>query len=192
MIIGRDTDCEICIDHPSLSRQHAEIQFEDGKFRIVDLLSVNGVKVNGKPARERLLSNGDTIQLASVLLRYSDPGRLRAARPHFGRSTWLGAAGLLVLVLIGFWAARLIFDSSSGELDESERVLAKAGKPGQARRLIREPVVPDTTTVTPAPTGIEAAAPPVPAPVVDDSSQEAAEEDWLGEANRLAERESWD
>lgn len=40
--VGRDDDCPIRIDHPSISRRHARFQIDDGCLRIDDLGSANG------------------------------------------------------------------------------------------------------------------------------------------------------
>jgi len=45
--LGR-TDCTITLDHPSLSRKHAMICFQDLGFTIIDLASTHGTKVDGK------------------------------------------------------------------------------------------------------------------------------------------------
>jgi VWFA-related protein len=65
-LIGRSSDNHICIPDKSVSRKHGEIYFEDGEFRIRDLGSKNGIKVDGKRvlAGGITLSSGAEIQLA--------------------------------------------------------------------------------------------------------------------------------
>lgn len=48
--IGRNPECEIVLDAPSVSRQHAELRFGDGHWRIEDQQSSHGVFVNGDRA----------------------------------------------------------------------------------------------------------------------------------------------
>jgi hypothetical protein len=55
--IGRSSDNHICIPDKSVSRKHGEIYFDDGEFRIRDLGSKNGIKVDGK----RVLADGITL-----------------------------------------------------------------------------------------------------------------------------------
>ncbi len=65
-LIGRSSDNHICIPDKSVSRKHGEIYFDDGGFRIRDLGSKNGIKVDGKRvlADGITLSSGAKIQLA--------------------------------------------------------------------------------------------------------------------------------
>jgi len=48
--LGRASDCEVCIDHPSISRYHAELsgaaEGESG-WRLLDTASKNGLRMNG-------------------------------------------------------------------------------------------------------------------------------------------------
>jgi len=54
LVVGRGEECDVSINHPSVSRVHSEIQpLGDGRYEIVDRESANGVRVNGVelPAR---------------------------------------------------------------------------------------------------------------------------------------------
>src|SRR6185503_20115076 len=56
VVIGRGEECEVAINHPSVSRVHAEIRpIGDGRYEIVDLGSANGVRVNGVELPNSLL-----------------------------------------------------------------------------------------------------------------------------------------
>ncbi len=46
--IGRDDTCEVSLKHDYVSRQHAEVGFEDGHWWVRDLNSANGLFLNGK------------------------------------------------------------------------------------------------------------------------------------------------
>jgi pSer/pThr/pTyr-binding forkhead associated (FHA) protein len=65
-LIGRTSSNEIHIPDQSVSRKHAEIYFDDGRFHIRDLGSKNGTKVNGKRvlADGAILESGAEVQLA--------------------------------------------------------------------------------------------------------------------------------
>ena len=70
LVIGRDPDCDIRIDSPYVSRQHARIEARDDDLALVDLGSRNGSSVNGtRVAGEVLLTDGDTIAIGDATLR---------------------------------------------------------------------------------------------------------------------------
>ena len=62
--IGRLADNDIVLRDAQISRQHAEIRFAAGEWRILDLGSTNGLHVKGKRVREHHLGNGDVLLLA--------------------------------------------------------------------------------------------------------------------------------
>ncbi|MDE0890460.1 MAG: FHA domain-containing protein, partial [Phycisphaerales bacterium] len=45
--IGRDPDSEIVLPYPSVSRRHARIQFEAGRWLLIDAGSRHGTFLNG-------------------------------------------------------------------------------------------------------------------------------------------------
>jgi hypothetical protein len=49
--LGRDVACGLHFDDPMVSRQHAQVTFEDGRWWISDLGSRNGTTVSGKQIR---------------------------------------------------------------------------------------------------------------------------------------------
>ena len=73
--IGRSRKCDIFIANQYLSKEHARIFLEKGKFYIEDLGSTNGTFVNGvkvPPRQEIALKNGDKITLADEDLEYKN------------------------------------------------------------------------------------------------------------------------
>lgn len=78
--IGREIDCAVSINHPSVSRVHAEIRtLSGGRFEMLDRGSSNGVKVNGHDLRRALLEGGDLIELGDVKLRFLERGQAMRA-----------------------------------------------------------------------------------------------------------------
>ncbi len=68
--IGRLPESTLVVDDPNVSRAHAEIRPHGTGFRIVDLSSTNGTKVNGERVAERQLSDGDRIEVGPVTFRF--------------------------------------------------------------------------------------------------------------------------
>lgn len=71
--IGRDSDNEIVLRDPRVSRHHARIVFEKGFYVIYDLASANGTVVNGKRVSIAPLVDGAVIRIGSCTGRFSDP-----------------------------------------------------------------------------------------------------------------------
>jgi hypothetical protein len=61
--IGRSRDCDLVIDDPNISRHHAELRSVGDGWRIADLGSTNGIKINRRRVDEGLLRSGDRITL---------------------------------------------------------------------------------------------------------------------------------
>jgi hypothetical protein len=66
--LGRSSSNDIVIDIPEVSRRHARIQFEEGRFQIFDLNSTNGTKVNGRRVGSAIISDKDVITLGTARL----------------------------------------------------------------------------------------------------------------------------
>ena len=74
-IIGRDAHCDVVVDDPGISREHASIVSAGGYWVFFDLGSTNGSWVNGIKVDEKdiiPLRSGDLIQIASLPLRVKD------------------------------------------------------------------------------------------------------------------------
>ncbi|HEY2380169.1 MAG TPA: sigma 54-interacting transcriptional regulator [Terriglobia bacterium] len=72
-IIGREPSNRIAINDPLVSRKHCVLRNIEGKIHIADLESLNGTFLNGVPAGERVLENGDRIRVGSsqfIFLEY--------------------------------------------------------------------------------------------------------------------------
>jgi transcriptional regulator with GAF, ATPase, and Fis domain len=68
--VGRNPSNRLSVSDPSLSRQHCVISSRDGHFLIRDLESRNGSFVNGVPVRERVLADGDEVQIGNSLFLF--------------------------------------------------------------------------------------------------------------------------
>lgn len=66
IILGRSPDCQVTIEDPLVSRQHARISLHGSNPTISDLGSRNGVRLNGELiAGEAILQNNDRVRLGT-------------------------------------------------------------------------------------------------------------------------------
>ena len=65
IILGRESNCDICIPNRQVSRRHARISTSENGVILEDLQSKNGTHWNGKPiSNPVLLTDGDVIHIA--------------------------------------------------------------------------------------------------------------------------------
>jgi FHA domain/Domain of unknown function (DUF1707) len=69
MLIGRSSSCQIVLGDDTVSRRHAELRFEDGRWLLRDLGSSNGTYVNGRWVTEAEVRAGDVIHFGGASLR---------------------------------------------------------------------------------------------------------------------------
>lgn len=70
VIIGRDPNSYLPLNHPAVSFRHAEIFKRDGGLFIRDLSSTNGTFVNGQRISQSPIKSGDTIQIGPFKMTY--------------------------------------------------------------------------------------------------------------------------
>lgn len=78
-VVGRDPSNDLCLPDSSVSRQHAEFQpLENGRYRIADLNSTNGISVNEQHVATHELASGDTIQIGCYLFKFLAAGSVES------------------------------------------------------------------------------------------------------------------
>src|SRR5438093_4944013 len=68
-LAGRKEDCDIRLDHKSISKQHCVIVKTDGLLLLRDLGSTNGTRVNGQRVRRAALLPNDRLSIASLAFK---------------------------------------------------------------------------------------------------------------------------
>ncbi len=73
-IIGRDKDCDLRLQSPTVSRHHCVIKRDEFTVRVRDLGSRNGTLVNGEQIQaETVLHHDDKVQVGDVTIQISLP-----------------------------------------------------------------------------------------------------------------------
>ena len=68
--IGRSPDCEIFLDDVTVSRNHAVLVEENGKFHVEDQGSLNGTFVNRRRIDNASLTEGDELQIGKYRMTF--------------------------------------------------------------------------------------------------------------------------
>lgn len=131
--LGRAHDCDIVLEHPSVSRHHASITFVLDRPRIEDAGSRHGTLLNGQRVEAPApLKHGDRIGLGALTLTVSDQRQSRAQRET-----------LQVPVLDAATAARTLRDlPTTGEHNPAStmvseiQLLVDAGEAARAASLV--------------------------------------------------------
>jgi membrane peptidoglycan carboxypeptidase len=96
--VGRDSDCEICVPHPAVSRQHGLLEQRGRHWLLVDQNSTNGLWWRGQRVKELLLQDGDTVRFAPSHLAGVPELEFQSHQPSqagkLARVTSLGLAAL--------------------------------------------------------------------------------------------------
>lgn len=115
MTIGRE-DTDIILNEPSVSTKHARIMREGERWKVVDLMSANGVYVNGKKSQVAFLSPGDAVRFGRLEMRFvidstevasrsageAEDVIVGSSRASSRSGTWLYVAiGFAVVVVVG-------------------------------------------------------------------------------------------
>lgn len=97
LTIGRDSDCNLILDVPEVSRKHALIEVIENHIYLRDIDSVNGALVNGIRVREAVLFSGDQIVFDRNRFLVEAPGM--PSRSYTVREETTGAVAATITTL---------------------------------------------------------------------------------------------
>jgi pSer/pThr/pTyr-binding forkhead associated (FHA) protein len=69
MLVGRKEECDLRLDHKSISKMHCMLVKTDGLVMLRDLGSTNGTRVNGQRVRRAALLPNDEVAFANFKFR---------------------------------------------------------------------------------------------------------------------------
>jgi pSer/pThr/pTyr-binding forkhead associated (FHA) protein len=68
--VGRGPGVDLAVDNSTMSRKHVLLEFARGGYRIRDVGSTNGVRVNGTDVQVANLKRGDRIEMGDQVFQY--------------------------------------------------------------------------------------------------------------------------
>ncbi|MFE1288203.1 FHA domain-containing protein [Streptomyces sp. NPDC058751] len=73
MLVGRDSDCQIQVGDPGVSRRHAVVWRASGRTTVEDLASTNGTMLNGHLVHgQQVLHSGDVLDFGPLEVHYEE------------------------------------------------------------------------------------------------------------------------
>jgi pSer/pThr/pTyr-binding forkhead associated (FHA) protein len=178
--IGRHADNDIILADPQVSRHHAEIVMQGGRWVISDLGSANGSYVDGQRiVGPQVLNHGDLVRVGQTQFQVEIAGAIAAqdtlveaipavvappaaAKSRSGLVVALAAAAAIVVILLGIFVIWPLF---GGDEDTVPDASTTPGTPVAAAATSVAPASPSPATpVKPTATAIPTIAPPTPQP----------------------------
>ncbi len=153
MVLGRTEDNDIVVNHRSISRHHASINEENGRFTIIDLQSSNGVRVNGEEYGKVELRRGDLIDLGHVRLRFIAPGedfdfeRDASIVDISGGNSSHGLLWAAIIVLAAVTVGFVLWRISSSSTEENTSALNEPHVETVLDKGVAQPEPPDTSVL---------------------------------------------
>lgn len=98
--IGRGEQCDVRLTDPTVSARHAQLVCENGKWRIVNLISSNGILVNGEKRLSAFLNDGDVIELGRTRLAFFGPSPVSRDGTGSSESSKSGRSNTLVFIVV--------------------------------------------------------------------------------------------
>ncbi|MGX5173255.1 FHA domain-containing protein [Aliikangiella sp. IMCC44653] len=64
--LGRSSECDLVVEHATVSRKHATVSYNGERWNLDDAKSQNGTRVNGSLIKQRSLTGNELIAFGSV------------------------------------------------------------------------------------------------------------------------------
>lgn len=71
LVIGRDPGCDIVLKALKVSRRHSRVLCRTGHTLLQDLDSTHGTVVNSEAEKQRVLADGDLLEIGGEIVVYS-------------------------------------------------------------------------------------------------------------------------
>ena len=134
LLVGRKEDCDLFLDHKSISKLHCVLVKTDGLLLLRDLGSTNGTRVNGQRVRRAALLPKDQLQIASLKYTVEVSQEEPPASPNELPNIWTARIG--PTDGNGRQPGEIDSDSSDVEINGSRRCPTGSLSRGSSRREV--------------------------------------------------------
>ncbi|MDN7135565.1 FHA domain-containing protein [Pseudidiomarina terrestris] len=86
-VVGRSASCDIQVDHPTVSRRHCLLHFQNEQWQVRDLNSTNGLSVNNQRCSSSALTAETVLQVGHLNLVFA-PKSAHQLAISLNRKTW--------------------------------------------------------------------------------------------------------
>lgn len=135
IVIGRDPSCHLALPDADAAPRHATIEERGGAYFLCGTDITNRIIVNGRPAAEAALKNGDKIEVGTTQLEFQialDHGPVGTGRRPGGLQMLAVATVACILLAEGYFVLIAPLRQKQPVFDEA--ALAKARDAARARK----------------------------------------------------------
>ncbi len=93
---GRSPSCQVQVPSSGISKEHFQIQNENGSLVLVDLNSSNGTFLNGRKVKKAIIKNGDKLGVDKIIFEIVKIVEGRSLVPHGAISNGNGLQNQIV------------------------------------------------------------------------------------------------
>ncbi len=147
-IVGRDPTSDVFLPVQAVSRTHAEIRWEAGRYTITDLESRNGIMLDGRPVQHAVLEPNAELRIGDAQLKFVDDGiddfiayrldgsMLAGTTRRVKKTELVGGARMdqlsaeLERIAPTMLSVMLLGESGTGKEVASRELHTKSGRPG--------------------------------------------------------------
>jgi serine/threonine protein kinase len=119
VVIGRESNNQLVVSDPQISRRHFELVGKLGEFVLKDLKSSNGTFVNGERTRNHTLKPGDKIALGDTLVYFLEETQEEDAKNRRGELTGREIAGYRIGRLLGRGGMGTVYEAVQISLERT-------------------------------------------------------------------------
>ena len=106
--IGRDDDCDIVLQDPTVSNRHAELNARAEGCTVTNLMATNGTRINGQQVQNAQLNDGDRLRIGQVTLIFKDVPTVAGKPDGLTKLQWIFVGASIIFAAALAFATGLL------------------------------------------------------------------------------------